>query len=108
MSDFDAFLSIITNNTAPKRVVQIQRQNFLVLAVNGTNDASQVVCKIWNSWHTQSIFIQIPIRRLCPCIQAIASGQILNIVNIERGMRIRIIIEFAVQSSDEVDSAVNI
>ena len=108
MSDFDAFLSIITNDTAPERVVQIQRQNFLVLTVNGTNDSSQVICKIRNGWHAQSIFIQIPIRRFCPCIQTIASGQILNIVNIERGMRIRIIIEFAVQSSDKVDSAVNV
>ena len=83
MSDFDAFLPVIANDTAPECVVQIQRQNFLVLAVNGTNDASQVVCKIRNGWHAQSIFIQIPIRRLCPCIQAIASGQILNIMNIE-------------------------
>ena len=68
MSDFNAFLSIIANDTAPEGVVQIQRQNFLVLAVNRTNDSSQVVGKIRNSWHAQSIFIQIPIRRLCPCI----------------------------------------
>ena len=39
LSDFNAFLSIVSNDAAPKSIVQIQCQHLFIAAENGLNDA---------------------------------------------------------------------
>ena len=43
LSNLNALLSVVTDDTAPQGVVQIQRQHLFVFAIDGADDAGQAV-----------------------------------------------------------------
>ena len=105
LSNLNALLSVVTDDTAPQGVVQIQRQHLFVFAIDGADDAGQAVGELRNCRKRQSILIQIPVRGILPCVQSVAGGEILNIMEIEVRVRGGILGKPAVQLVDEPDHA---
>ena len=108
LSDGNALLSVIADDTAPERVVQIQCQDFFVLAVDRADDPGQTVGEFRDSVQSHGIFVQIPVGIVVPGIQPIACRQIVQVMEIKVGVGCGILSEFAVQFLDKPDHAVTV
>ena len=56
VTKLDALQTVVTNDTAPYSIVQVENQAFLELSLNGTNDIHHPRSHIWKSIHAQDHF----------------------------------------------------
>ena len=101
----NALYAVIAHNTAPKRVVQIQREGLFVAAVQRFDNIRQAFCQIRNGIQTQRIFVHMPVKTILPLGIAVVTGQIIQIVYIKILVVLRILIQLLVQAADKVGAA---
>ena len=108
LADFDVLRTIVTDNAAPEGVVEIQNQRFLVFAVNGFDDVEQIKGKLRNRRNCESIFIHVPVIRICPLCQSVTGGKIVDVLDVKIVMGLRIMVKKVIQPACEIQLAVDI
>ena len=66
MTYFDALDAVITDNTAPERVVKVENERLFVLAQQRLYDIRKIERELRNGIQIQNIFIHVPHKRICP------------------------------------------
>ena len=91
---------------APECIVQIEHQRLFVAAVQRLDDIGHAVGQRGNRIQTHGIFVHMPVEGIPPRGQAVIGREVVNIIDVEMLMRRGVGIEFLVQPTDEVGTAV--
>ena len=105
LTDFNIIRSIISNNSAPQRIIQIKIECLFVFSINRFNNIGYIKCQIWNCRHCYCVLIHVPIIRLRPFIQSVRSRNIVYITNIEIIMFLCILIKSAIKHRHKIHSS---
>ena len=107
-ADGKAVHAVVADDAAPEGIVQVEHKRFFVAAVQGLNDIGHTVGQRRDSVQAHGIFVHMPEEGVAPGGQAVVSGKIVDIVDIEMFMRCGVGVEFLVQTADEIGAAVGI
>ena len=108
VADLDVLRTVVTDDAAPERVVHIKGKCLLILAVNSLDDVREIERKIRDRGNAQSVLISVPVTRICPLLDAVDSGNVVDVVNEEIPVALGISAESVIQAVDEVQSSVDI
>ena len=83
LADLQIFHTVISHNTAPERIVQIQHQRLFVLSIDGLDDVGNVQRQPRDCLQTQGILVHMPVEGVGPGVQPVSRSLIIDIINIK-------------------------
>ena len=108
LSDFNVLRAVIADNASPKSIVEIKNQRLFVPSVNRAYDIGKIISKLRNGRNRQRILVHMPVIGICPFCQTVAGSEIVDILNEEIVMGLRIAVKQIIQPCYKVQLSVGI
>ena len=83
LADLQIFHAIVSHDTAPERVVQIQHQRLFILSINGLNDVGYVQRQPRDRLQAQGILVHMPVKGIGPGVQPVGRSLVIDIIDIK-------------------------
>ena len=105
LSDLKIFRPVIADNAAPERVVQIQIEGLLILAVDRLDDIGDIEGEIRDRRNGHGIFIHVPVVGSRPAVKTVGRGDVIHVADMEIFVDLRVFVKRAVQRGHKIDPA---
>ena len=90
LAQLNAIHAVVPDDAAPERVVQVEYQRLLVFPIDRLDDIGDAERQKRNCLHGERVLVETPERVVKPCVQSVGRRQIIDVVEIEVFVRVRI------------------